>query len=143
MPLFSPTARWTPRTLPQQNRRRRLLVVDDCMPGAEAIVASLCVSGYDAHFVISGQAVICVLNAWIPEIAVVDINMPGMDGFAVARQLRQDRRMETIAIVAFTAQDESAIRAEGIAAGFDGYCQKGSAPDSLLRLLEQIAGTTG
>lgn len=125
--------------------RRRLLVVDDHKPSAEAITASRCISGYDAQFVLSGQAVIEALDAWTPEIAVLDINMPGMDGFAVAHKLRQDRRTRHIAIVALTAQDEVAVRADGIDAGFDGGCQKGSAPDSLLRLLQYIAmayGTT-
>ena len=65
--------------------------------------------------------------------------MPGMDGFAVARQLRQDEQTRNIVIVAFTAQDEDIIHVQAIAAGFDGYCQKGPPLDSLLRLLEQIA----
>lgn len=136
-----PATRWTPRTLSrkQSSRPRRLLVVDDEQAGAEAIVASLSMSGYEVQFVLSGQAAMHVLAAWTPEIAVLDINMPGMDGFAVARQLRHDKRTQHIAIVAFTAQDEVAVRAAGIAAGFDGYCQKGAASDSLLRLLEQIA----
>ncbi|MGT2471846.1 response regulator [Paraburkholderia terrae] len=142
MALLPHAARWTPRTLPRKrpHRPRRLLVVDDEQAGAEAIVESLSLSGYDAQFVLSGQAAVRALDAWTPEIALLDINMPGMDGFAVARQLRQDGRTQHIAIVAFTAQDELAIRAEGIAAGFDGYCQKGAAPESLLRLLKQIAG---
>jgi CheY-like chemotaxis protein len=97
-------------------------------------------SGYEVQFVLSGQAAMHLLAAWTPEIAVLDINMPGKDGFAVARQLRRDGRTQHVAIVALTAQDEFAIRLEGIAVGFDRYCQKGPAPDSLLRLLEQIAG---
>jgi CheY-like chemotaxis protein len=77
------------------------------------------------------MAAIPAINGWTPDIAVLDINMPDMDGFAVARQLRQHRRTQHIVIVAFTAQDEFTIRANGIAAGFDGYCQKGAAPDAL------------
>jgi len=142
MALLPHAARWTLRTLPRKelNRPRRLLVVDDEQPGAEAIVASLSIAGYDAQFVLSGQAAIHALDAWTPEIAILDINMPGMDGFAVARHMRRDGRTQHIVIVAFTAQDEFAIRTEGIAAGFDGYCQKGAVLDSLLRLLEQLAG---
>lgn len=141
MALLQSTAGWTSRTLSrtQLNRPRRLLVVDDDQPGAEASVASLSLSGYDARFVLSGQAVILALDAWTPEIALLDINMPDMDGFAVARYLRQDERTQHVVIVAFTARDEPAVRADGIAAGFDGYCQKGAVPDSLLRLLEKIA----
>jgi CheY-like chemotaxis protein len=54
--------------------------------------------------------------------------MPGMDGFGVARQLRQNPNTRDIVIVAFTAQDSSTVRRSGMAAGFDGYCQKAGAP---------------
>ncbi|AET93515.1 MULTISPECIES: response regulator [Caballeronia] len=130
-------ARWTLRKLSQRpaDRQYRLLVVDDHRPGAEAITASLSLSGYEAQFVLSGMAVIAAINGWTPDIAVLDINMPDMDGFAVERQLRQNRRTQHIVIVGFTAQDEFSIRANGIAAGFDVYCQKGAGPDSLLYLL--------
>ncbi|WP_429526607.1 response regulator [Paraburkholderia youngii] len=125
------------------HHRRRLLVVDDCQPGAEAITASLSLAGYEAQFVLSGMAVIQAVNGWTPEIALLDINMPDLDGFAVARQLRQHGQTHHIFIVAFTAQDEVAVYPNAIAAGFDAYCQKGSAPDSLLHFLEQIAGERG
>lgn len=102
----------------------------------------LSMSGYDTQYVLNGRLVAAAVAACTPEIAVLDINMPGMDGFAVARQLRQDWRTRHIVIVAFTAQDEPAVRKDGISAGFDAYCQKGSAPDSLLRLFSQM-GQTG
>ncbi|MFC0403063.1 response regulator [Paraburkholderia rhizosphaerae] len=106
------TARWTPRVLSQRQAdcRRRLLVVDDYRPGAEAITASLYLSGYEAQFVLSGMAVIHAINGWTPDIAILDINMPGMDGFEVARQLRRHRQTQHIVIVAFTAQDEYVLR---------------------------------
>ncbi|BCQ28861.1 hypothetical protein NK8_70510 (plasmid) [Caballeronia sp. NK8] len=84
------------------------------------------------------MAVIAAINGWTPDIAVLDINMPDMDGFAVARQLRQNRRTQHIVIVGFTAKDEFSIHANGIAAGFDGYRQKDAGPDWLLYLLRQI-----
>ena len=118
--------------------RPRLLVVDDYRDGAEAISVFLSLSGYDTQYVLSGPEVPGAVTAHLPEIALLDINMPGMDGFAVARQLRQDWRTRHIVIVAFTAQDEPAIRKDGIAAGFDGYCQKGGTPDSLLHLFNQM-----
>jgi CheY-like chemotaxis protein len=141
MALFPRGVRWTPRTRPPQpaTRRRRLLVVDDHLPSAEAISAALSIAGYDVQFIQGGHAVISVVRAWIPEIAVLDINMPEIDGFAVARELRKHEPTHAILIVAFTAHDESTIRAEGIAAGFDAYCQKGCAPESPLHLLEEIA----
>ena len=140
MSSFPRTARWTTRNLVERTtyHRRRLLVVDDYRDAAEAITVLLSLAGYDTQFVLSGQAVSAVLTTWTPELALLDINMPDMDGFAVARQLRRAQLTRRMVIVAFTAQDEHTIRAEGVAAGFDGYCQKGGDPDALLRLLDQM-----
>jgi CheY-like chemotaxis protein len=141
MPLLSHTARWTARTLPRPHARasRRLLVVDDYRLGAEAVAASLSLMGYDARFVLDGPAALQTVAAWLPEIVVLDINMPGMDGFGVARRLRRDNHGQHMVIVAFTAQEEWVVRAEGLASGFDAYCQKGVALIPLMRLLESIA----
>jgi CheY-like chemotaxis protein len=65
---------------------RRLLVVDDFQPGAEATTALLSMSGYDARFVVDGAAAFRLIIALVPDSVVLDINMPGMDGYAVARQ---------------------------------------------------------
>lgn len=73
---------------PRSGYQRRVLVVDDCRPAAEAVSASLAVAGYDVRFVLDGLAALETVSAWVPEIALLDLNMPGMDGYAVARRLR-------------------------------------------------------
>ncbi|CAL8480510.1 PleD family two-component system response regulator [Caballeronia sp. S22] len=100
-------------------------------------------SGYQAQFVVDGPAVFGVIIAWVPDSVVLDINMPGMGGYAVARQLRQDARLQHVIIIAFTSQEESATRLPGIEAGFDAYCRNDAAPDQLLGLLALLAGETG
>ncbi|WP_459706635.1 response regulator [Paraburkholderia sp. 2C] len=141
MKTFPHTARWTLRTLLRQqaNQRRRLLVIDNDKNGAEAITASLCLLGYDTQFATGAQAAFHAIAVRMPEIALLDINMPDIDGFALAQQLRREGRTQHIVLVAFTAYDEITVHANGIAAGFDGYCRKSTAPDSLLRLLGQMA----
>ncbi|WP_353049245.1 response regulator [Paraburkholderia strydomiana] len=115
-----------------------MLVVDDYHDGAEAISMFLSLSGYETRFVLSGREVAGAITAWTPEIALLEINMPGMDGFGVARQLRDNPRTQDILIIAFTAQDLSAVWRHGIAAGFDGYCQKAGTPDVLIHFLSQM-----
>ena len=138
---FHRTARWTLRTLSQQyaDRPPRVLIIDDDGKGAEAIAASLSSSGYDTQFALGSPAALAAIAAWVPEIALLDINMPDMDGFALARELRRDARTQHIVLLAVTAYDEITVREKGIEAGFDAYCQKGTSPDSLLQLLGQIA----
>ncbi|SAK73909.1 response regulator [Caballeronia pedi] len=133
------TSRWTTRTVTAAPASDvRLLVVDDYQAGAEAITAVLLVEGYDARCVLSGHAALELSAAWIPDIALLDINMPEMDGFALARQLRQSRKTQHVALVAFTSQDERITHDRGVAAGFDAYCQKSGTTDALLHLLARM-----
>jgi CheY-like chemotaxis protein len=115
-----------------------VLVVDDHRDGAEAICLLLSITGYESAYVLNGAEVLSAVATRAPDIAIVDINMPGIDGFAVAQQLRRDPRTRHTVIIAFTARDELDVREPGIAAGFDGYCLKGSDPASLLDLLNAI-----
>ncbi|MBB5511257.1 response regulator [Paraburkholderia atlantica] len=116
-----------------------MLVIDDDEKGAEAIAAVLSASGYGTRFAVGVPAALAAMASWMPAIALLDINMPGTDGFGLARQLRRHGRTQHLVLLAFTAYDEVTVRAKGIAAGFDGYVQKGAAPDLLLKLLRQIA----
>ncbi|WP_074171329.1 response regulator [Caballeronia temeraria] len=133
------TSRWTTRRLsPGGPQGRRLLVVDDYRPGGEAITASLMIAGYEAVYMLDGASALNMIATWVPDIAVLDINMPQMDGYTLARHLRQNTATGHTVLIAFTALDESVARPAGVASGFDAYCQKGGAPDPLLRLLEKI-----
>ncbi|MGF6446458.1 CheY-like chemotaxis protein [Paraburkholderia youngii] len=86
-----------------------------------------------------GLAALQTVGSWVPQVALLDINMPGMDGYTVARRLRGEILTQHIVIVAFTSLDEPTARLSGIDSGFDAYCRKGAAPGPLLRLLEALA----
>ena len=94
---------------------------------------------YNPQFVLSGRDALTAVTARIPEIALVDIDMPDLDGFAVTRLLRHDVRTQHTVIVAFTARAESEIRSHAVVAGFDAYCRKGQTPESVLDLLRRLA----
>ena len=132
--------RWTEQTARHApaSGAYRLLVVDDYRPGAEALTAALSLAGYDARYVPDGPTALQTVAVQMPDIVVLDINMPDMDGYAVARRLRRDIKAKHVVIVAFTAQDEPSVRSNGLEAGFDAYCQKGEAPGQLLQLLEEL-----
>lgn len=135
------TARWTQRKLTSvnQSRPRRILVVDDYRPGAEAITETLLIAGYDTQFVLHGAAALRTVTTWIPDIALLDINMPEMDGYAVASHLRKRIETQFTILVAFTSMEESATRAVDSAPGFEAYCQKGNGPGPLLDLLNAMS----
>lgn len=127
MPTFVTTARWSLRRLPANSVpcQRRLLVVDDDRAGGEATAASLATVGYDAQFAADGATALQRAATWRPDIAVLDINMPVMDGYELAQRLTHDALTQHTLFVAFTALDEPIARSACIASGFDAYCQKG------------------
>jgi two-component system, OmpR family, response regulator len=129
-------ARWSDRTIdPRHSPALRLLVVDDYRPGAEAVAAALLADGYDVRCAFSGCKALDLVGLWVPDIAVLDINMPAMNGFELAVLLRQRPATRDIGIIAFTALDESAVLAGSTGDTFDAYCQKAGAPTMLLRLI--------
>lgn len=132
-------ARWSTRPVVQRHSHGlRLLVVDDYAPGAEAVTAALLADGYDVRCVFCGRAALELVGTWTPDIAVLDINMPEMNGFELAVLLRQCRVTSDIGMIAFTALDESAVRVEAAATAFDAYCQKAGTPTTLSRLITQM-----
>ncbi|MDR5763237.1 response regulator [Caballeronia sp. LZ035] len=132
-------ARWSDRTIEEpQSGALRLLVVDDYEPGAEALAAVLHADGYQVRCVFSGRAALQLTQTWVPNIAVLDINMPEMNGLELAHRLRLRPVTSDIGIIAFTALDESAVRSGGVDTSFDGYCQKAGAPTTLLRLITRM-----
>ncbi|PLQ00483.1 response regulator [Cupriavidus pauculus] len=111
----------------------RILVVDDHIESGEALTLYLRTQGVDAQSVDSGDAAIGLIDDWLPDVVILDINMPDRDGFSTAAELRRSKRGSDFVIVALTALDEALVRRH--AKEFDGYCRKGTRPSSLLTLL--------
>jgi DNA-binding NarL/FixJ family response regulator len=117
---------------------RRLLVVDDEPNLLRAVAACLEGEGYDVQTARSGgEALVRVAEA-MPDLIITDIRMPGMDGYALARQLRTSTRSALVPIVFLTAKDETADRIEGFRAGIDAYITKPFEPDELIAVVANI-----
>ncbi|WP_414439671.1 response regulator [Burkholderia sp. 22PA0106] len=115
--------------------RRRVLVVDDYLDGAEAMALYLSVLGFDTRFVTDAHEVYRAAEIHMPHIVLLDIRMPGMDGFDVARNLRTSPHAGPTIIVAYTSMAWSEIEAQALSAGFDGYFRKAADISVLLALL--------
>lgn len=130
--------RWTHRTTPIRGRAPRILVVDDNQSGADALATYLELVSMSVQAAYDGRSAIALAKIWRPDIVLLDISMPGLDGFDVAKLLRADLQVSSVIIVALTAHDEAHVRARATPAEFDAYCQKGLVLDPLTRLLEQL-----
>jgi two-component system, OmpR family, response regulator len=74
---------------------------------------------------------------------LLDISMPGHDGFQTARILRRLVAMSETGLIAYTSEHEESIRNRAISAGFDAYCQKGAPPHVLLWLIQALGCQAG
>src|SRR3712207_935534 len=87
-------------------------------------VALLSMDGYEVLEADSGPAALDALTASNPDLILLDVMMPGMDGFEVCRRLKQDEQTRLIPVVFVTALDDRRARLKGIEAGGDDFLTK-------------------
>jgi len=117
---------------------KRLLIVDDEPNLLFAVSACLRAESYEVTTARSGRDALVRIAEALPDLVISDIRMPGMDGYALAKQLRSSSRTDLIPIVFLTAKDETADRIEGFRSGVDAYLTKPFEPDELLAVVENI-----
>ena len=100
----------------------KILVVDDNAAAAAALCKLLELTGYETRVAHTGKSALKATRRFEPDIALVDVGLPDIDGYAVARELRaRDFRGTLIALTGY-GQDEDKVKA--FAAGFDQYLIK-------------------
>jgi two-component system OmpR family response regulator len=129
---------WSKRRIVSLTAPLRVLVVDDNENAAEAIAAYLSLGTAECRIASGGAEAFALGAAWLPDIIVMDISMPEVNGFEATLALRQDSRTNNIVILAFTALDEAEVLRHLTYLMFDGYCQKGQSPAALVALIEHF-----
>jgi len=112
----------------------RILVVDDYPDAADSMAMLLRLDGYDVDVAVDGTAALQQARVKPPDIVLLDISMPGMSGYEVARQLRamfQDK----VRLVAITAHGFEEDRQRCLAAGFDLHLVKPADPSAVENLV--------
>jgi two-component system response regulator MprA len=107
-----------------------VLVVDDDAPVRRMLERTLGAEGYEVDSAPDGGAALAAVERAVPDLLVIDVAMPGVDGLALARRLR-GKRLDT-PILMLTARDGVADRVAGLDAGADDYLVKPFAPEELL-----------
>lgn len=101
-----------------------ILIVDDAPAGRETMEALLFSPAYELHFASSGAQALEMAATIRPDLILLDVMMPGMDGFEVCRRLRADPDLAHIPIILVTALDDRASRLQGIDSGADDFVSK-------------------
>ena len=114
---------------------KRVLIVDDNVDAATTLELLLRSLGHQTRAVHDGAQALRVATEFRPEIVLLDIGMPGLNGYDVARRLRELERGRALRIVAVTGWDQEADRARAHESGFDLHLVKPVDPEILTRLL--------
>lgn len=125
LPLVSGDAQAAPATVTAEpGAGRRMLLIEDNEDAREMMVMLLELRSCVVHAAENGPDGIALALAHQPEIALIDIGLEAMDGYAVARALKADARTAHIVLVALTGYGSSADRQRAFEAGFDHHCTK-------------------
>ena len=140
LPLVSPGR--VPPEVPDEGGKpgerqpgRRLLVVDDNVDAADSIATLLRLGGHEVRVAHGGATALAVVKDYRPEMVFLDIGMPGMDGYEVARRLRAHAGLEGVVLAALTGWGSPEDRRRTTEAGFDHHLVKPVEPAVLETLL--------
>jgi len=131
-PAHTPAAR---AALPTPHRR--VLVIEDNPDAAATLAAVLELSGHHVEVAYDGASGIARARSFRPEIAICDIGLPEMDGYAVARAFRADPLLEQVYMIAISGYARDADVQRAIAAGFDQHLAKPPDLPTLYRLVHE------
>jgi CheY-like chemotaxis protein len=116
----------------------RLLIVDDNRDAAVSLAMLLRISGHDVRVAHDGPSALELATSFRPEIAFLDLGMPGMDGFEVANRIQKQMDLSNIVLVALTGWGQAQDRQRTKAAGFHHHYVKPMEPDALDRLMSNL-----
>lgn len=120
-----------------------ILIVEDNEDGREVLVALMEDLGYRVRAAADGFEALDIARTGRPWLVLLDIGLPGIDGYEVARRLRQELQWNDVKIVALTGWGSEQDRQRSAAAGFNAHFTKPFDPDELERFVAQVATDAG
>jgi PAS domain S-box-containing protein len=118
---------------------RRVLVAEDNVDAAEMMRLMLEMSGHDVCIALDGEEAIALAGTFAPHIAFLDIGMPRIDGYEIARRIRDDLG-DRVVLVALTGWGQDEDKRRSLDAGFDHHLTKPPAPDVIERIIREAPG---
>ncbi|HYF43212.1 MAG TPA: response regulator [Ramlibacter sp.] len=125
----------TRKPAPPQSSSSRILVVDDLMASAETLMTLLEMEGFEVKIASEGVAALKIAEDFRPDVVLLDIGLPGMNGFEVAHQLRSQPSSRDALLIALTGYGEAESRSRSAQAGFDFHMVKPADVNLLLSMI--------
>jgi CheY-like chemotaxis protein len=123
------------RTTGKLVTKRRVLIADDNRDAAESLAILLRLEGHEVAVATNGREALSVFQALGPQIVLLDIGMPELDGYEVARRIRQSPAGRQTLLIAITGWGQDSDKAQATAAGFNHHFTKPIEPSRLFDLL--------
>jgi CheY-like chemotaxis protein len=117
----------------------RVLILDDCRDGADSLGMLVRLWGYDPLVAYTSEAALELASLHRPHVALLDIALPHLTGFDVARCLRQRPELEMTVLVAVTGYGDEATRRRALGCGIESVLVKPADPEVLKQLLADVA----
>jgi PAS domain S-box-containing protein len=136
LPLVAapPERKPSPPSPTSRHSSRRVLVVDDNVDVAQSLALLLDLEGHKTKIAHDGPTALKIALAEPPEIAFLDIGMPGMDGYELARKFREEEALRDVFLVALTGWGQAEDRRRTAEAGFDAHEVKPIEPEALAKV---------
>jgi CheY-like chemotaxis protein/anti-sigma regulatory factor (Ser/Thr protein kinase) len=127
-----------PRVRAQVSKSAKIVVVEDNDDSRNLLCVLLRRAGFDCHTAESGTTALSLIDRVEPDIAILDVGLPEMDGFEVARRIRKNPKFTNIVLIALTGYGRASDRAASHEAGFDEHLVKPIQADQLLSVLADM-----
>ena len=118
--------------------QRKVMVVDDNVDGAEMMAEMLRLDGFEVRVAFDGAQGLKLAREWEPEVAFLDIQMPGMGGAELATALRTEPWAASLRLVALTGFGQPSDIEASMQAGFDAHLTKPAPPEEIVRLAAEL-----
>ena len=116
----------------------RVLVVDDNIDAAQTLADLLTITGHKVRVAHDGVAAVAAAVAWCPDVVLLDIGLPGLNGFEVARRIRHEAAHPAMVLVALTGYGQASDRQRAHEAGFDHHLIKPADFDEVEKILAAV-----
>jgi CheY-like chemotaxis protein len=140
LPLIHETQAAVAAAPAEKPRPRRILVVDDNADGADMLAMLLKLEGHEVETALSGLEALERAPSFRPDVAILDIGLPGLDGYEVARRIRASESGVAIRLIAITGYGRQSDRERAREAGFAAHLVKPAEFSELQRVLAEVTG---
>lgn len=120
------------------NPTRRILVVEDEHDGQQVVAGILAYADYACDLATTAEEAVHLLKQWTYDAAIIDLALPGMNGFDLIQHIRKKSDTAHLPCIAYTAFHTSKVRQEAIGLGFNAYFEKPVRGEVLIQTLERM-----